>query len=73
MPRIAKMVMFSENCSAVSIKLRRGARAVALTSMKISLGPFTSLRLRPPEAHLTLNELHIPFVNHAKTLDVIFD
>jgi hypothetical protein len=30
-------------------------------------------RLRPPEAHFTLNGSNIPFVNHVKYLDVIFD
>jgi hypothetical protein len=30
-------------------------------------------RLRPPEAHLTLNGQNIPFVNHVKYLGVIFD
>jgi hypothetical protein len=29
-------------------------------------------RLRPPEAHLTLNGWNIPFVNHVKYLGVIF-
>jgi hypothetical protein len=32
-----------------------------------------SHRLRPPEAHLTLNGQNIPFVNHVKYLGVIFD
>jgi hypothetical protein len=34
---------------------------------------YFSHRLRLPEAHLTLNEWHIPFVNHVKYLGVIFD
>jgi hypothetical protein len=32
-----------------------------------------SYRLRPPEAHVTLNGRNIPFVNHVKYLGVIFD
>jgi hypothetical protein len=32
-----------------------------------------SHRLRPPEAHLTLNGRNIPFVNHVKYLGKIFD
>jgi hypothetical protein len=43
MPQIAKRVVFSKNCSAVSIQLRRGASAGRLKSMKIRLGPYTSL------------------------------
>jgi hypothetical protein len=35
MPRMAKSVMFSESCSAVSIQVRRGASAGTLKSMKI--------------------------------------
>jgi hypothetical protein len=31
------------------------------------------IHLGPPEAHLTLNGWNIPFVNHVKYLDVIFD
>jgi hypothetical protein len=31
------------------------------------------LRLKPPEAHLTLSGQNIPFVNHVKYLGVIFD
>jgi hypothetical protein len=34
---------------------------------------YFSHRLRPLEAHLTLNGRNIPFVNHAKYLGVIFD
>jgi hypothetical protein len=34
---------------------------------------YVSHRLRPPEAHLTLNGQNIPFVNHVKYIDVIFD
>jgi hypothetical protein len=34
---------------------------------------YFSYRLRPPEAHLTLNGRNIPFVNYAKYLGVIFD
>jgi hypothetical protein len=34
---------------------------------------YFSHRLRPPEAHLTLNEQNIPFVNHVKYVGVIFD
>jgi hypothetical protein len=30
-------------------------------------------RLRPPEAHLTVNGRNIPFVSHVKYLGVIFD
>jgi hypothetical protein len=30
-------------------------------------------KLRPPEAHLTLNGRNIPFVNHVKYLGVNFD
>jgi hypothetical protein len=43
MPQMAKRVMFSESCSAVSIQLRRGASAGTLKSMKIYLRPSTSL------------------------------
>jgi hypothetical protein len=32
-----------------------------------------SHRLRPPEAHLILNGQNIPFINHVKYHDVIFD
>jgi hypothetical protein len=32
-----------------------------------------TVRLRPPEVHLTLNKWNIPFVNHVKYLSVIFD
>jgi hypothetical protein len=32
-----------------------------------------SYRLRPPEAHLTLNRRNIPFVSHVKYFGVIFD
>jgi hypothetical protein len=41
--------------------------------MKIRLWPSTSLRLRPPEAHLRMNARNIPFVNHVKYLGAIFD
>jgi hypothetical protein len=34
---------------------------------------YFSHRLRPPEAHLTLNGWNIPFVNHVNSLGVIFD
>jgi hypothetical protein len=34
---------------------------------------YFSNKLRPPEAHLTLNGWNIPFVNHVKYLCVIFD
>jgi hypothetical protein len=34
---------------------------------------YSSHRLRPPEAHLTLNVQNIPFVNDQKYLGVIFD
>jgi hypothetical protein len=34
---------------------------------------YLSHRLRPPEAHLTLNGQNIPFVNHVKCPGVIFD
>jgi hypothetical protein len=34
---------------------------------------YFSHRLRPPEAHLTLNERNIPFINHVNYLSVIFD
>jgi hypothetical protein len=34
---------------------------------------YFSHRLRPPEAHLTLNGQNIPFLNHAKYLGVIFN
>jgi hypothetical protein len=34
---------------------------------------YFSHRFRPPEAHLTLSEGNIPFVNHVKYLGVIFD
>jgi hypothetical protein len=34
---------------------------------------YFSYRLRPPEAHLTLNGQNIPFVSHVKYLGVIFD
>jgi hypothetical protein len=34
---------------------------------------YFSLWFRPPETHLTLNGLNIPFVNHVKYLDVIVD
>jgi hypothetical protein len=34
---------------------------------------YFSHRLRPPEAHLTLNGQNISFVNHAKYLCVMFD
>jgi hypothetical protein len=34
---------------------------------------YFSQRLRPPEAHLTLNGRNIPFVNHVKYLAVVFD
>jgi hypothetical protein len=42
--------------------------------VKIRLNTSTpSYRLRPPEAHLTLNGRNIPFVNHVKYLCVISD
>jgi hypothetical protein len=41
--QIAKRVMFSENCSAVSIQLRHSVNAGTLKSMKIKLGLSTSL------------------------------
>jgi hypothetical protein len=34
---------------------------------------YISHRLRPPDAHLTLNGQNIPFVNHVKYLGVFFD
>jgi hypothetical protein len=34
---------------------------------------YFSHKLRPPEAHLTLNGRNIPFFNHVKYLGVIFD
>jgi hypothetical protein len=40
--------------------------------MKIQLGPSTSLRLRPPEVHLTINGQNILFVNHVKYVSSIF-
>jgi hypothetical protein len=40
---VAKKIMFSEISSAVSIQLRRGASAGTLKSMKVKLGPSTSL------------------------------
>jgi hypothetical protein len=56
-----KKDMFSESCSQVWIQLR----CVSAT--------YFPHRLRPPEAHLTLNGQNIPFVNHVKYLGVIFD
>jgi hypothetical protein len=42
--------------------------------MKIRLRPSTILMdFGHPEAHLTLNEWNIPFVNHVKYLGVTFD
>jgi hypothetical protein len=34
---------------------------------------YFSHRLKPPEAHITLNIQNIPFVHHVKYLSVIFD
>jgi hypothetical protein len=62
-------------------KLQRGLSAIETWSerwnIKINEGRtlaiYFSHRLRPPEAHLTLNGRNIPFVNHVKYLGVIFD
>jgi hypothetical protein len=73
MLQIAKRVMFSESCSAVSFQWRCSASAGTLKSKKIRLGvAYFSHGFRPPEAHLTLNGRNI-FVNHVKYLGVNFD
>jgi hypothetical protein len=54
--------------------LRSGARAGNLKSINIKIGPvYSSHTLRPPEVHITLNRLNIPFENYVKYLGVIFD
>jgi hypothetical protein len=54
MPRIAKKVMFSKYCSAVSIQLKRGASAGILKSIRIKLGPFIFL----------IDLDHVMFISH---------
>jgi hypothetical protein len=72
MRQTAKRVMFSESCTEVSVLLRHAVGRWNI-KIKIKLRPYTLLRLRPPEAHLPLNEWNIPFVNHVKHLGVLFD
>jgi hypothetical protein len=62
-------------------KLQRGHSAIKTRherwNIKInedkSQAIYVSHRLRPPEAHLTLNGWSIPFVNHVKYFGAIFD
>jgi hypothetical protein len=58
-------------------KLQQGVVWCKCWNIKINedktLAIYFSHRLRLPEAHLTLNRRNIPFVNHVKYLDVIFD
>jgi hypothetical protein len=74
MQQAAKRVMFSESCSEVSLLLRHGVNTGTYKSMRIRLGPSTSLiDLRQPEVHLTLNRWNVSFVNHIKYPSVILD
>jgi hypothetical protein len=62
-------------------KLQRGLSAIETRCERCSIkinkdktqAIYLSHRFKPPEAHLTLNRRHIPFVSHVKYLGVIFD
>jgi hypothetical protein len=58
-------------------KLQRDLSAIEHWNIKINEDKtqaiYFSHKLRPPEAHLTLNGRNIPFVNNVKYLGVIFD
>jgi hypothetical protein len=72
MRHTAKKVMFLESCSEVSILLRRGVCAGTKLNEDKTQAIYFPHRLRPTEAHLTLNGREIPFASHVKYLDVIF-
>jgi hypothetical protein len=75
MRQIAKRVLFSENCTAVSLSSMETwcERWNIKINGEKSKGIYFSRRRGPPESHLTLNGRNIPFVNRVIYLGVILN
>jgi hypothetical protein len=71
MRQTAKKVVFSESWSEVCATEMWCERWSIKINENTTQAIYFSHRLRFPEAHRTLNERNIPFVNHAKYLGVI--